>query len=167
MVTGSRVRIGVHNAAQPVTAVAVAQLVDNRAARARAHQRQDIPHLVISKRFALLKTSYTVIGKYERDETKPSIEVSKNIPKHLDTTVGYLIGESEDSDLLKDPAMLKRLNELGSLPQHDREYILYALTDCSGTQGLGLFRYNKPVKPGRCRALQVGVSFNNQDLGKL
>lgn len=75
----------------------------------------------------LLKTSYTVIGKYERDEMKPSIEVAKNIAKHLDTTVGYLLGESEDMNALKDPAMLKRLNELGSLPQHDRECILYAL----------------------------------------
>jgi len=34
------------------------------------------------------------------------------LAKILDTTVGYLLGESEDKDLLKDPAMLKRLNEI-------------------------------------------------------
>ena len=29
--------------------------------------------------------------------------------KVLDTTVGYLLGETEDTELFKDPAMLERL----------------------------------------------------------
>eukprot|EP01037_Dinobryon_pediforme_P019603 gene19603-20052_t len=75
----------------------------------------------------LMNTSYTVIGKYERDETKPSIDVARNIAKLLDTTVGHLLGEIDDKDVLKDPAMLKRLNELNELSATDREGILYAL----------------------------------------
>lgn len=35
----------------------------------------------------ILNTSYSVIGKYERDEMIPSIEVAKNIAKILGTTV--------------------------------------------------------------------------------
>ena len=45
----------------------------------------------------------------------------------LETTVGYLLGESEDKDVLKDPAMLKRLNDLSVLSENDRNCILYAL----------------------------------------
>ena len=74
-----------------------------------------------------MHTSYTVIGKYERDETKPSIEVARNMARLLDTTVGHLLGENDDLNVLKDPAMLKRLNELNSLSEPDRDSILYAL----------------------------------------
>ena len=45
----------------------------------------------------------------------------------LDTTVGYLLGETEDDALFKDPAMLKRLKELSKLPEYDKSRILYAL----------------------------------------
>jgi hypothetical protein len=45
----------------------------------------------------------------------------------LDTTVGHLLGENDDLNVLKDPAMLKRLNELNSLSEPDRDSILYAL----------------------------------------
>ena len=57
----------------------------------------------------LLDTSYTVIGKYERDEMKPSIDVANKLAKLVGTTIGYLLGESKDMNILKDPAMLKRL----------------------------------------------------------
>ena len=50
----------------------------------------------------LLGTSYTVIGKYERDEMKPSIDVAKRLAKLLDTTVGYLLGESKDMNVLRE-----------------------------------------------------------------
>jgi transcriptional regulator with XRE-family HTH domain len=75
----------------------------------------------------LMNTSYTVIGKYERDETKPSIDVARNMAKLLDTTVGHLLGENDGLGVLKDPAMLKRLNELNELSESDRDCILYAL----------------------------------------
>lgn len=75
----------------------------------------------------LLKTSYSVIGKYERDEMQPSIEAAKKIAKLVDTTVGYLLGESKETNLFKDPVMLKRLNEINALPAKDKECILYTL----------------------------------------
>jgi transcriptional regulator with XRE-family HTH domain len=75
----------------------------------------------------LLETSYTVIGKYERDEMKPSIEAARNIARLVGTTVGYLLGETDEMDALKDPAMLKRLNDLNALSEADRDGILYAL----------------------------------------
>jgi transcriptional regulator with XRE-family HTH domain len=42
----------------------------------------------------------------------PSIEVAKKIAKLLSTTVGYLLGETDEENILKDPELLKRLNEI-------------------------------------------------------
>ncbi len=42
----------------------------------------------------LLKTSISVIGRHERDEMTPSVEVAKKIAGFLNTTVGYLLGEN-------------------------------------------------------------------------
>lgn len=46
----------------------------------------------------------------------------------LDTTVGYLLGESSESKMLKDPAMLKRFKELNDLPDKQKECV-YELLD--------------------------------------
>ena len=74
-----------------------------------------------------LEIHHSIIGKYERDEVKPSIDVVRHLATALDTTVGYLLGENEDKNVLKDPAMLKRLNEINALSQHDRDCILYTI----------------------------------------
>ena len=39
---------------------------------------------------------HSIVGKYERDEAKPTIDVVKRLALVLDTTVGYLLGETED-----------------------------------------------------------------------
>jgi hypothetical protein len=41
--------------------------------------------------------------------------------------VGYLLGETDSTDVLKDPAMIKRLTDLNALSDPDKEGILYAL----------------------------------------
>ncbi len=72
-----------------------------------------------------LNTSVSVISRYERYEMAPSIETANQLDNLLSTTVGYLLGENEDANLLKDPAMLKRLQEIQNLPQEDKNGILY------------------------------------------
>jgi transcriptional regulator with XRE-family HTH domain len=74
-----------------------------------------------------LNTNHSIIGKYERDEVKPSIDVVKNLSEVLETTVGFLLGETMQTNILKDPTMLRRLNDLVNLPEKDRECILYTL----------------------------------------
>jgi transcriptional regulator with XRE-family HTH domain len=74
-----------------------------------------------------ISSYHSIIGKYERDEVKPSIDVVKKIADVLDTTAGYLLGETEDRELLKDPSMLKRLNDISKFPEQDKACILYAL----------------------------------------
>lgn len=69
-------------------------------------------------------TSHTTIGKYERDEMTPSIDAAKKLAKILETTVGYLLGETEKADLFKDPKMLKRLQDILNLPEKEKESLL-------------------------------------------
>jgi transcriptional regulator with XRE-family HTH domain len=60
------------------------------------------------------------VGKYERDEVKPTIDVVKKLEEVLDTTVGYLLGEPEDRELFKDPSMMKCLNDIAKFPEQDK-----------------------------------------------
>jgi len=82
---------------------------------------KDLSQKELAKAFG---TSHTTIGKYERDEMTPSIEAAKKLAKILDTTVGYLLGENEQADLFKDPAMLKRFQDIATLPEKERECLL-------------------------------------------
>jgi len=66
-------------------------------------------------------------GSGERDEMLPSIKVAKSIAKLIDTTVGYLLGESEQTNVLKDSSMLQRLNQISNLSDNDKHCILYTL----------------------------------------
>jgi len=70
---------------------------------------------------------HSIIGRYERDEAKPTIDVVKRLATTLQTTVGYLLGENEDASLFKDPSMLQRLKELNKLSEYDKNHILYTL----------------------------------------
>jgi hypothetical protein len=83
-----------------------------------------LPEAEVHPRVLLL---YSRAGKYERDEVKPTIDVVKNIAKVPDTTVGFLLGEAKKQDVLKDQAMLKRLNDIASFPEEDKQHILYTL----------------------------------------
>jgi hypothetical protein len=66
-------------------------------------------------------------GSHERDEMIPSIDVVKKIATMLGTTVGYLLGETEDLNMFKDPDMLRRFNGINSFPKADKGHIIYML----------------------------------------
>ena len=75
----------------------------------------------------ILSTNHSVIGKYERDDVKPSIDAVKRLAAELDTTVAYLIGEADTDELFRDPDMLRRLKDINALPRKDKEHVLYNL----------------------------------------
>jgi transcriptional regulator with XRE-family HTH domain len=77
--------------------------------------------------YKLVGVTPAVIGRYECDEVKPTIDVLKKLADVLETTVSYLLGETEDRELLKDPSMMKRLNDIAKFPEQDKTCILYAL----------------------------------------
>ena len=76
---------------------------------------------------AMLSTNHSIIGKYERDVVKPSIDTVKRIADLLGTTTAYLIGEVDNAELFRDPDMLKRLKAINELPEEDRKCVLYNL----------------------------------------
>ena len=65
-----------------------------------------------------------VIGRYERDEVKPSIEVASKIADELNASLDFLMGKT---DFELDQAIIKRVVEIQNLPEEDRVHILYAL----------------------------------------
>lgn len=71
---------------------------------------------------AALATKAPVISRYERDEAKPGIEAAANLARLLDTSLDYLVGNT-DQEL--DPTTVKRITELDNLPQNDRDRLYH------------------------------------------
>ena len=67
----------------------------------------------------------TTIGRYERDEVKPSIDVASNIADLLEVSLDFLVGKS--SLLLKDKSMLQRLKHIATLPASKQTEIFNVL----------------------------------------
>ena len=88
---------------------------------------RDAKGLSQSQLAKILNTNHSIIGKYERGEVKPTIDVVKRLADELATTVGFLLGETEQVNILKDPSMLKRLNDIDDLPDFDKKCILYTI----------------------------------------
>ncbi len=60
-----------------------------------------------------LGTSGDIIGRYERDEVKPSIEVAVKLADTLEVSLDYLVG---NTSLEMDKSTLKRIEEVSKLP---------------------------------------------------
>ena len=90
-------------------------------------ESRDVKGFSQSEVAKLLGTNHSIIGKYERDEVKPTVDVVKKLADVLDTTVGFLLGEAESQNVLKDQDMLKRLNDIASFSDEERKHILFAL----------------------------------------
>ena len=56
----------------------------------------------------MIGTSGAIIGRYERGEMTPSIEVAKKLADVFTVTVDHLINDKEVSNLLQDKSMLDR-----------------------------------------------------------
>jgi len=71
-------------------------------------------------------TSGDIIGKYERDEIKPSIDVAAKIADALGVTLDYLVKDAEYQNIDNDA--LKRLQLIEKLPKEERAH-LFATMD--------------------------------------
>lgn len=70
-------------------------------------------------------TSGDIIGRYERDEVKPSIEVVIKIADTLEVSIDYLVGKSA---VELDKAVLKKIQDIQKLNEHDKAHV-FALLD--------------------------------------
>ena len=71
-----------------------------------------------------LGTKGPAIGRYERDEMKPSIEVAAKMASYLDVSLDFLVGASDEQ---LDKSTMTRILELQKLPDDDKQHIFYTL----------------------------------------
>lgn len=69
-------------------------------------------------------TSGDIIGRYERNEVKPSIEVAAKIAETLEVSLDFLIGKVA---IKVNNQLLKRVIEVQQMEDIDKEHILYTL----------------------------------------
>lgn len=74
----------------------------------------------------MVGTSGDIIGKYERGENTPSIEVAAKIALALDVTIDYLVKDGEYEQV--DKETLKRLKEIQQLSPENKDHV-FALLD--------------------------------------
>jgi transcriptional regulator with XRE-family HTH domain len=88
-----------------------------------------------------LKTKGPVIGRYERDEMKPSIEAAAKMADFLNVSLDYLVGKT---DLELDNAMINRIQEVTKMKPQDREHV-FAMLDAfiATTKMQGFLNPNK------------------------
>jgi transcriptional regulator with XRE-family HTH domain len=67
-----------------------------------------------------VETSGDIIGRYERDEVKPSIEVVIRMADALEVSLDFLVGKT---DLELDSSTLNRIREVTALPDEDRKQV--------------------------------------------
>jgi transcriptional regulator with XRE-family HTH domain len=72
-------------------------------------------------------TSGTIIGRYERGEMTPSIEVARKLADVFGVTVDSLVANRGGPDILKSPEMLARWEAIDELPDEDRQRILFVV----------------------------------------
>lgn len=71
-----------------------------------------------------LGTKGPAIGRYERDEMKPSIEVAAKMADILDVSLDYLVGKT---DVQMDKTIFKRVMELSKFSDEDKSHIFAVL----------------------------------------
>jgi len=66
-----------------------------------------------------------VIGRYERDEVKPSIEMAASIAEALEVSLDYLVG---NTDLLLEKNVVNKIVDIQKLNSEDRAHV-FAILD--------------------------------------
>jgi transcriptional regulator with XRE-family HTH domain len=75
----------------------------------------------------LIGTSGDVIGRYERGDIKPSIEVVEKLANALEVSIDYLVGKSS---VLLDKQTIERIEDISKLPDDKKSYILNLIDMC-------------------------------------
>jgi len=73
----------------------------------------------------MIGTSAAIIGRYERNDMTPSIEIATKISDALDISLDFLVGKS--SLTVKDKSMLERLEDIFKLPSPKRKELFNVL----------------------------------------
>jgi transcriptional regulator with XRE-family HTH domain len=66
-----------------------------------------------------------VIGRYERDEVKPSIEMATQLAEALEISLDYLVGST---DTLLEKSIVNRVLDIQKLKENEKQHV-FALLD--------------------------------------
>lgn len=88
-----------------------------------------------------LGTKGPAIGRYERDEMKPSIEAAAKMADTLGVSLDWLVGHT---DLELDKSMINRIQEVTKMKPQDREHV-FAMLDAfiAATRMQGFLKITK------------------------
>ena len=65
-----------------------------------------------------------VLGKYEREEVKPSIDIAIKVADFMDVSLDFLVGKV---DIELDKSIVEKVMTIQKFPKKDQDYIIYAL----------------------------------------
>ena len=72
----------------------------------------------------LIDTSGAIIGRYERNERTPSVEIARKMALALDVSLDYLVG---NTDLKLDSEITKKIVDIQKLPEEERSHLFFVL----------------------------------------
>ena len=74
-----------------------------------------------------LYDTFIFIRRHSQRITTQIDATNNGVAQLFDTTVGYLLGEVAEADTFKDPAMLKRIQDINTLADNDKHCIHYTI----------------------------------------
>ena len=72
-----------------------------------------------------ISSHHSIIGKYERDEVKPSIEMATQLAEALEVSLDYLVGST---DVLLEKTIVNRVLDIQKLKESEKQ-LVFALLD--------------------------------------
>lgn len=69
----------------------------------------------------MVGTISVTIGRYERNEIKPSIDIATKIADALDVSLDYLVG---NTDTLLEKNLLKKITDIQKLPDNQKNVVM-------------------------------------------
>jgi len=75
----------------------------------------------------IIGTSGDVIGRYERGDIKPSIDVVEKIAEALEVSIDYLVGKT---NVIADKQTLDRIESITKLPKEKQNYLFNLIDMC-------------------------------------
>lgn len=74
-----------------------------------------------------LGTHGALIGKYERNESRPLVDTAKKMADAFGVSLDYLADETSLSSSFRDKKILERIAEIERLPNEDKSHIYYLI----------------------------------------
>ncbi len=72
-----------------------------------------------------INVSRVIIGRYERNEAAPSIDVAKRMADAFDVSLDYLVGEGQN--MMFDKQTLKRLQDIEQMKPDIKEKLFFVI----------------------------------------